>query len=341
MWRGIVCTLSMSIFWSTPSLAQDWATKMFETTHHDFGSVACGAKAQFEFALSNIYLEDVHIADAQPSCHCTIVTFDKAILKTYDKGAIVATLNTHAFQGQRAATITVTFDKPFYAQATLSVQGFIRTDVVFQPGSIELGSVEQGNESDQKVSLYYSGWQQDWKVLGVNSPNSSVSARAVETARQGNQVWYDVFVHLAKDAPAGYLRDHLMLTTNDQQSGQIPLLVEGRMVPGLVVTPSPLILGQVQSGQHITTQVIVKGNKPFRILGITADDKSLKFSQEKDEAAKAIHFVPVTFTAGNDRGNVTKVFRVQTDIGSLAVSTYAVITPQEHTVMKTMKPDAR
>jgi hypothetical protein len=194
---------------------------MFETIHHDFGSVACGAKAQFEFALSNIYVEDVHITDAQPSCHCTIVTFDKATLKSYDKGAIVATLNTQAFQGQRAATITVTFDKPFYAQATLSVRGFIRTDVVFQPGSIELGSVAQGNESDQKVSMYYSGWQQDWKVLGVNSPNSGVSARAVETARQGNQVWYEVLVHLAKDAPAGYLRDHLMLTTNDQQSGQI------------------------------------------------------------------------------------------------------------------------
>ena len=48
-----------------------------------------------------------------------------------------------------------------------------------------------------------------------------------------------------------------------------------------------------------------------------------------------------TFTAGNDRGDVTKAFRIQTDIGSLAVSAYAVITPQEHTVMKTMKPDAR
>ena len=269
MAKNCLRQLSLSILGVTPAPAQDWATKMFETTSHDFGSVARGAKAQFQFVFSNIYLETVHIADAQPSCHCTIVTFDKATLNTYEKGAIVATLNTNAFQGQRAATITVTFDKPFYAQVLLSVQGFIRTDVVFQPGSIDLGAVDQGNESDQKVSLVYSGWQPDWKVLAANSPNPSLSVRAVETSRQGNQAWYDVFVHLAKGAPAGYLKDHLMLTTNDQQgNAQIPLLVEGRVLPGVVVTPSPLILGQVRSGQQVTTQVIVKGNKPFRILGV-------------------------------------------------------------------------
>jgi hypothetical protein len=338
MWRRIAYALSLSVVWAAPALAQDWATKMFETTNHDFGSVARGAKAQFQFVLSNIYVEPVHIVDAQPSCHCTIVTIDNPTLKTYEKGAIVATLNTNAFQGQRGATITVTFDKPFYAQATLSVQGFIRTDVVFEPGSVDLGALEQGTQGDQKVSMYYSGWQADWKVLGVNSPNPSVTARAVETARQGNQVWYDVFVHLDKGAPAGYLRDHVMLTTNDQGNAQIPLLVEGRVLPGVVVTPSPLILGQVRSGQQVTTQVIVKGSKPFRILGITANDESLKFSREKDEAAKTIHFVPVTFTAGNDQGNVAKAFRIQTDIGSPEVSAYAVITPQEHTVMKTATP---
>jgi hypothetical protein len=338
MWRKITYALSLSFLWAASSPAQDWATKMFETTSHDFGSVARGAKAQFQFVFSNIYLETVHIADAQPSCHCTIVTFDKATVNTYEKGAIVATLNTNAFQGQRAATITVTIDKPFYAQVLLSVQGFIRTDVVFEPGSVDLGSVDQGNESDHKVSMYYSGWESDWRVLGVNSPNPNLSARAVETARQGNQVWYDVFVHLAKGAPAGYLKDHLMLSTSEQSNAQIPLLVEGRVVPGVVVTPSPLILGQVRSGQQVTAQVIVKGNKPFRILGITANDESLKFAQEKDSAAKKIHFVPVTFTAGNDQGNVAKAFRIQTDIGSPEVSAYAVITPQEHTVMKATAP---
>jgi hypothetical protein len=132
-----------------------------------------------------------------------------------------------------------------------------------------------------------------------------------------------------------------MLSTNDQTNAQIPLLVEGRVVPGLVVTPSPLILGQVRPGQQVTTQVIVKGNKPFRILSVTSNDESLKFKPDKDQAAKTIHFVPVIFTAGHDQGNVTKAFRIQTDIGSPEVSAYAVITPREHTVMKATTSDAR
>ena len=337
MLRKLAFAVSLSALWATSTLAQDWAAKMFETNVQDFGSVARGAKAQFEFVLNNPYIEDVHISDAHPSCSCTIVTFDKATLKTYEQAAIVATLNTQAFQGQRGATITVTFDKPFYAEALLTVRGFIRTDVVFQPGSIELGSVEQGNEADQKVSMYYSGVP-NWQISGVKSPNPSIAARVVETARLDGQVWYDVFVHVNKDAPAGYLKDHLMLTTNDQTNGEIPLLVEGRVVPGLMVTPSPLFLGVVQPGQKVTKQVVVKGNKPFRILGITSADQSLKFSQAKDDTAKSVHFVPVTFVAGNDEGKVTKAFRINTDMGNPEVSAYAVITPHEHTVMKTLVP---
>ena len=65
-------------------------------------------------------------------------------LKTYEKGAIVATLNTPSFLGQRGATITVVLDKPFYAEVQLHVSGYIRSDVVFEPGSVQLGDLEQG-----------------------------------------------------------------------------------------------------------------------------------------------------------------------------------------------------
>ena len=55
---------------------------------------------------------------------------ENATLKTYEKGAIIAHFNTDTFSGQRGATLTVTIDKPFYAQVQLHVSGFIRTDVI-------------------------------------------------------------------------------------------------------------------------------------------------------------------------------------------------------------------
>ena len=50
-------------------------------------------------------------------------------MKTYEKGAIVATFNTDSFHGQRGATLTVIIDQPFYAEVQLHDRGYIRTDV--------------------------------------------------------------------------------------------------------------------------------------------------------------------------------------------------------------------
>ena len=68
MKRHMASALLLATMISPPLCAQEWARKMFETTTHDFGSVARGAKAEYEFVLSNIYLEDVHIASVRSSC---------------------------------------------------------------------------------------------------------------------------------------------------------------------------------------------------------------------------------------------------------------------------------
>jgi len=49
-------------------------------------------------------------------------------------------------------------------------------------------------------------------------------------------------VHVDKNAPAGYLDDHLMLATNDQNGSQIPVEVEGRIMPGIMVSPTALFM---------------------------------------------------------------------------------------------------
>ena len=42
-----------------------------------------GSKAEFDFTLSNLYVEDVHIVTAYSSCGCTSVDVVKPTLKTY------------------------------------------------------------------------------------------------------------------------------------------------------------------------------------------------------------------------------------------------------------------
>jgi hypothetical protein len=96
------------------------------------------------------------------------------------------------------------------------------------------------------------------------------------------------------------------------------------------VSPTALFMGVVQPGQKVTKQLVVKSKKPFRILGVSCQDKSFQFDTSKEETAKELHMVPVTFTAGVDAGKVMKTIKIETDQGSMApeLAAYAVVAAQ-------------
>ena len=220
----------------------------------------------------------------------------------------------------------MTIDKPFYAEVQLHVKGFIRTDVVVRAGQCPGRFDRPGRGADQQVTVNYSG-RSDWKILDVKSSNPNITAKAVETGRNYGQVSYQLQVHLDKDTPAGYLNDHLMLVTNDANGTQIPVEVEGRVMAGITVSPTALFMGVVQPGQNVTRQLVVKSKKPFRVLGVDCDDKSFQFDTSKEESAKELHLIPVTFTAGADAGKVVKTIKIETDQGEMRpeLAAYAVV----------------
>ena len=300
-----------------------------------------GSKAEFSFAFSNLYLEDVHIVTAYSSCGCTSVDVIKPTLKTYKEGIVRAVFNTPTFVGSRSATITVVIDKPMQAEVLLHVRGVIRGDVVFEPGSVQLGDVEQGTAPQKAVRVNRSGWG-DWQITDVKSSNAHVSAKVVNTTRQNGWTSVDLSVQLDKDAPTGYLQDHLLLVTSEGQSIQMPLAVEGRVVSNLTVSPTSLFMGIVHPGQEVTRPLVVKGTRPFKVLSIACEDKSFKFPATSEEA-KTVHVIPVTFVAGNAEGKVTKTIRIVTDLGQVSpeLSAYAVISSQTVSTKKIAKPGNR
>src|SRR5688572_329882 len=171
MLRSVVLAVAMVMAAAGAAPAKEWAQKMFAATSHDFGHVARGAKAEFAFELQNPYEEDVHIADVRTSCGCTTPTITKPTLKTWEKGAIIATLNTRSFVGQRNSTLTVVIDKPFYAEVHLLIAGYIHSDVDFQPGVVAFGDVEQGVGSEQPVTVTCRG-RPNWQISDIRSANN-------------------------------------------------------------------------------------------------------------------------------------------------------------------------
>ena len=322
MLRHAALALLLTIPAGTPAVAQEWARKMFDTTSHDFGSLARGARAEYEFSLTNRYLKDIHIRSARPSCHCTDVRITKSLLKTYEKGGIIATIKTRSFLGRQGATITVTIDKPIYAQVQLHVTSYIHGDVVLDPSSVVLGDVDQGSEVEKKISVTCTRYR-NWKILEVKSANPHLSGEVVEATRDADRVAYELCVRLDKDAPPGYVKDHLILVTNDRRSAEIPVLVEGRVLFEIAVSPASLFLGVMQPGQKVTKQLVVRSKKPFCITSATSDCNCLRVGTPADTVSKPLHVLPVTFTARNKPGRVAEKIRIQTDLDAPAVELYA------------------
>ena len=313
----------------SPCSAQEWADKMFTVRSYNFGNVARGAKAEYAFELTNLYVEDVHIASVRVTCGCTTPRIEKDTLKTYEKGAVIAHINSDRFLGNQASTIVVTIDKPFAAQVQLHVKVHIFRDVLLEPSSVALGSVAQGNSAERTISVQYTG-RSDWQIVEVKSGNPHLTGTVTETARQGGQITYNLKVVLDKDTPVGYVNEYVWLITDDPGTKQIPVPVEGQVVGAVSVSPSSMFLGAVQPGQSVTKQIVVRGQKPFRIASIRSDCECLQATSPKGEEAKSLYLIPIKFTAGERTGKITQTVRIETDSGQtvLKVPVYAMVGGQ-------------
>ena len=300
---------------STPLCAQDWAEKMFNKREHNFGMVARGADTVFRFEITNLYKQTMHITNVSSSCGCTSPSIENSTIKTHEKAYIVAKFNTRTFTGFHGATLTVTFGPPYRAQVQLRVHGNIRGDVVFSPGALQFGDVQEGVKTERSLNVNFAG-RDSWQIIDVTNDNDNFEVELKELSRGLGKVSYNLLVRLKDNVPAGYIKDQLTVVTNDprKDSQRIPLFVEGRIVPEISVTPSNLVLGDVVSGTTSTKKIVVTGKNPFRIVDVTCDDDCLSFKSSGD--AKTLHFVEVTFRPDSNAGPVRIPFRIKTDRGN-------------------------
>ena len=303
--------LTITQIFSAPVHAQDWARKMFKVHEHDFGTVARGSEQKFRFELTNLYKEDVVIDSVRASCGCTIPSIEKETIKSLESGAILATYNTKSFVGSRGATVTVTISKPFFAEVQLQIDGFIRGDVVFVPGKIELGNIKHGATVTQEVTVKYAG-RSSWKITDVQCDKDYYEVEIVDRSMVANQVHYRLLIRLKPEAPVGYIKDDLVLITDDADKGKLKLAVTGNVIAPVTVSPASMVLGTVPPGTQVIKRMVVKADQPFKITGITADQDGFSFEVSKEK--KKVHLVPMTFVAPGEAAMINAIIRISTDI---------------------------
>ena len=323
------CLLALALAMSAwaPVSGQEWATRMFEATEHDFGTVARGAKAEYEFVFSNIYLEDVHVAGVRTSCGCTSVRIENASLKTYEKGAIVATLQYPLVpRPARAPRSPSSSTSPSTPRCNCTSRGYIRSDVVFEPGSVQIGDLEQGTATKQKVTVNYAG-RNDWKIVDVRGTNDHLSANLAETGRNAGQVSYEMTVHVDKQLPTGYVNEYLMLVTNDIQATQIPAAGRRARPARRHGQPRVAVHGRGRAGQEGHQATGRQGQEalphPLHHLRRQVVHLRQRRRQDAQDAAPG----PRLFRGGQDAGKVNRTIKIETDLGDTTpeLAAYAVV----------------
>ena len=291
--------------------AQEWANKMFDHLEYDFGSLARGAKSEHRFTIKNNFKEDIHIASVQSSCGCTIPQVTKEVLASGEEAELITDFDTVKFKGSHSATITVTFAAPFSAEVRLQIRGYVRQDVVFEPGRIEFGQVPVAKGANQSVAITYAG-RDGWKIEDVRSASDNYEVELQETERSDSRVEYDMLVRLKKNVPTGYLKDQLTLVTNDTERRYISLTVEGKVVPAVDVEPKSLHLGVVRPGESVTKQLVVRGTTPFLILDVACEKPDDCFQFTSNDKERKLHLIPVTFTASDTPGKIVETIQITT-----------------------------
>jgi hypothetical protein len=303
--------------------AEEWAQKMFAETTYNFGTVARGSKTEHRFKFRNIYKEDIHVSGVRTSCGCTHPVVTKDLLKSHETSEVIATFNTTTFLGQHGATLTVMFDQPYYAEVQLRVDGNIRNDVFIDPPSINLGNVELGQGAQQSVRVTRTG-SLPWQITDVRSANSMFEVTLSKPTRTETQTTYELTLSLKPEAAAGYINDDLILITNDPLAERIPMDVEGRVVAAVTISPELLSMGMLRPGESVTKNLVVKANRPFRVLNVECEDSRFQVTIPEREAA--LQVLPITFSAGAD-GSLERIERrlqIVTSLGQDSVPTVMV-----------------
>ena len=247
------------------------------------------------------------------SCGCTTPIIETEWIKPGETGAVLARFNTGTFTGRKAAAVTVTFDKPVYSELQLNVKGYIRSDVVLNPGEVSFGEVPVGEPKSVDLTLDYAG-RNDWALVGAESPLGYVDVKFDELSRQAGRVSYKITAKLAADAPLGTVHNQILLKTNDRNLTSVPIRFMAVVQPPIQVSPQAIELGTVGSQKPIAQRLVVKARNEFRVLEVTSEQAEIQF--EASATPKAVHLLSLMITPKQQTvdGVVASELVIKTDL---------------------------
>lgn len=307
MFRFLLSLLICSLSFASAS-ADAWSDALFPERVKDFGSVPKGPALQHTFLLKNQSNQTVKLNGLRVSCGCVKAIAKQSIVPPGGSAAIEATMDTTRFDGAKSVTIYVQFEEPRRTEVSLWVRANSRDDVSILPNRLEFGRVKKGSSPTATATITFRGDRRA-KILQVQCASNYIKPTVQEVNRGRSEVTYTLTAQLRSDTPVGKWFTDVWLSTSFDTMPRIrvPLIVE--IESPLSITPSELALGEVKKDSELERKVILRGVKPYKVIGVRGADESITLLDSTSES-RPIHILTIrvnTSTVGEKKWNLSIV----------------------------------
>ena len=232
----------------------------------DYGTVPKGDKLDWAFLIKNTGDADLQIIAAKPGCGCTVADFDK-VIKPGATGKVTAHVDTTAFAGPIAKSVTLETNDPNTPTAQLTLHAIVKPYVEAYPAGFTRFNLLQGDADTQTVTLY-SEEDDPFEIKNIEVPNDYIKATfskiekkedmAPNVGRPGqNQYKINITVG-GPDAKIGPLADKIRIVTNSKHQPEYTVSVSGVIRPTFRVDPPAGVnFGEVAPSDSAATRSIL------------------------------------------------------------------------------------
>ena len=230
----------------------------------DYGTIAKGEKLDWSFLVKNTGDSDLQIIAAKPGCGCTVADFDK-VIKPGQTGKVTAHVDTTAFAGPIAKTVTLETNDPTTPTSQLTIHAIVKPYVEAFPAGFVRFNLLQGEADTQTITLY-SEEDEPFQIVNIETPGDYVKAtsekitnesdRAPNVGRPGQEQYKVKITVGGPDAKVGPLADKLHIITNSPHQPDYYISIAGVIRPTFRVDPPSLNFGEVTPNDTAATRVV-------------------------------------------------------------------------------------
>lgn len=231
----------------------------------DYGTVSKGEKLDWAFTVKNTGTSDLQIIAARPGCGCTVADFDK-VVKPGQTGKVTAHVDTTAFTGPIAKSVTLETNDPTTPTSQLTIHAVVKPYVEAYPAGFVRYNMLQGDAEMQTLTLY-SEEDEPFEIIRIEGPADWVKvayskitneADRVPNVGKAGQNQYKLNITVGgPDAKIGPMAEKLKVVTNSKHQPEYPITITGVIRPTLRVEPTALNFGEVAPNDAAATRMVL------------------------------------------------------------------------------------